>query len=103
MRKVAASKLPDTVFLFKASIELLLMAISKNTVQSSEEYIIELSNQIITNSKNLVQSSETCIIELSNQIIIWMQNVHGTEPIESEIMNELKVMLYELSLIVISC
>ena len=81
MRKVAASKLADTIFLFKASIELLLIAISKNTVQSSEEYIIELSNQII----------------------IWMQNVHGTEPIGSEIMNELKVMLYELSLIFISC
>ena len=69
MHKVASSKLPDTLSLFKTSIELLLMAISKNPIESSEEYILELSNQIV----------------------IWMQNVHGTEPIESEIMNELKV------------
>ena len=80
VRKVAASSnLPDTSSLFKASIELLLMAISKNPVQSSEEYIKELSNQII----------------------IWMQNVHGTEPIESEIMNELKVILCTLSVIAV--
>ena len=81
VRKVADSNLPDTSSLFKASIELLLMAISKIPEQTSKQYIMELSKQII----------------------IWMRNVHGTEPIESEIMNELKVMLSTLSLIVISC
>ena len=53
-------------------------------------------------SKNPVQSSEEYIKELSNQIIIWMLNVHGTEPIESEIMNELKVMLCAISLIIVN-
>ena len=79
VRKVAASKSQNTSPLFKKSIELFLMAISKNPVQSSE----------------------VLIMELVDQILIWMQNVHGTEPIESEIINELKVMLYALSLIVV--
>ena len=81
IRKLAATKMPDTSSLFKASIELFLLAISKSPVQSLEDLIMELGDQIC----------------------IWMQNVHGTEPIESEIMNELKVMLCALSLIVVLC
>ena len=83
VRKLAATKMLDTSSLFKASIELFLLAISKSPVQSSEDLIMELGDQIC----------------------IWMQNVHGTEPIESEFMNELKVMLCccALSLIVVLC
>ena len=71
MHVVAACSSQNTSAVFKASLELCLLIISKTVITAQTDELIK---------------------ELSEQLLSWIQNMHGSESLQ--LMNELQVLNY---------